>query len=721
MINKFIRNFIAKQMAGRSDDGIMITLRDPQKVELAENIMADLLMRNGIDPRAITSEAQLKTIINQIEAMTKQSTTSGIRNTQSAKVFDLEGKEIPPGSQIMGGKAVDDLPPPGSRGGDEDIAAPVQSQEETLRNMTEAEIKAEIEAQNRSAVEKILKRKNREDVYGLEDYDTTNMSEIKKEIIRTETKLGNLNPNLPGFRERAKPLIDKITALQKKLREDKAYGGRIGFASGTDFNIEDELNKLRKQKGLAEDPSAGGNLIPDLSDPRVMSDIAVQTGLPTEPQKFKLEGDYFKTKIDYPSASDASAIKSIQNYKRNPDPDMRFTAPEISDFMGVDGIFKGLDKDQVQSIYDKVEMNDDEYDFSDIEGQTAFLDPVTVIGGLIKVGKGAKASALAKQFLKNKAKQKIGKEIADKIQKKINPPKYPTTPPITTGGGGADSGGGYTPTTTAQNVSRTSSRVDSSGNVKAYGLKDGGIMRLGFKDGMNRRTFLKLLGGAMSIPIIGKILKPFKIGKTVTKVPIIKTDNVPGKPEWFDQLVNKVILEGDDVTKRFATKDREIVHMKKLDEDTTVRVTEDMDEGAIRVEYESPENVYGDPVQMQYKKPKPDEGDPRPSAEFDTAESGPVGRSFGPDDYEIEIDEVGGTSISDLTSDVSKLKEYATGKKQTLKEFVQSKKRKDRAKAISEGGENEMDEVVRRQGEFIQFEDIDPNMASGGIARMLGE
>ena len=53
MINKIIRNFIAKQIAGRSDDGIMITLRDPQKVELGENIMADLLMRNGIDPTAI--------------------------------------------------------------------------------------------------------------------------------------------------------------------------------------------------------------------------------------------------------------------------------------------------------------------------------------------------------------------------------------------------------------------------------------------------------------------------------------------------------------------------------------------------------------------------------------------------------------------------------------------------------------------------------------------
>jgi hypothetical protein len=28
--------------------------------------MADLLMRNGIDPRSITSEAQLKGIINQL-------------------------------------------------------------------------------------------------------------------------------------------------------------------------------------------------------------------------------------------------------------------------------------------------------------------------------------------------------------------------------------------------------------------------------------------------------------------------------------------------------------------------------------------------------------------------------------------------------------------------------------------------------------------------------
>ena len=128
MLSKIIRNFIAKRVAGRTDDGIMITLSDPRKVEFQAAMLEDLLMRNGFNPADITSEQQLKNIINQIEAMTKQSTTSGIRNTESAKIFEIAtGKEIPKGSKIMGGQAVDDMPPPGSRGGDEDIAAPVQS------------------------------------------------------------------------------------------------------------------------------------------------------------------------------------------------------------------------------------------------------------------------------------------------------------------------------------------------------------------------------------------------------------------------------------------------------------------------------------------------------------------------------------------------------------------------------------------------------------------
>jgi hypothetical protein len=236
---------------------------------------------------------------------------------------------------------------------------------------------------------------------------------------------------------------------------------------------------------------------------------------------------------------------------------------------------------------------------------------------------------------------------------------------------------------------------------------------------MNRRTFLKFLAGAASIPIIGKIFKPLKIGKTVTKVPIIKTADVAGKPEWFDQLVNKVILEGDDFTKKLATGERQVVHVKKLDEDTTVSVTQDMDNGVVRVEYDSPANTFEDTVSMQYKKPLPDEGSPNPSAEFEVAESGPVSRQVGPDDYDMDVDEVGGTSIKDLDSDVSKLKAYATGEKPTMKELVQNIKRKDRAKNITFDQEAQMDAVIRRQGEYDG--PYDDDFASGGIARMLGE
>ena len=149
-----------------------------------------------------------------------------------------------------------------------------------------------------------------------------------------------------------------------------------------------------------------------------------------------------------------------------------------------------------------------------------------------------------------------------------------------------------------------------------------------------------------------------------------------------------------------------------------VRVTEDVDDGAVRVEYQSEQNVFGDDVLMEYKKPLPDEGDPRPAAEFTTAESGPVGRQTGPDDYDLDVDEVGGSSISDLDSDVSKLKEFATGKKPTMKEFIQNKKRRDKAAAITDDIDGAAsDAVIRRQGEMLDYDDY----ASGGIARMLGE
>jgi len=247
--------------------------------------------------------------------------------------------------------------------------------------------------------------------------------------------------------------------------------------------------------------------------------------------------------------------------------------------------------------------------------------------------------------------------------------------------------------------------------------------RIGYKDGpgMNRRTFLKLLGGLASIPIIGKIVKPLKTVKGVKNVPIIKTDNVPGKPEWFDALVNKVIIEGDDVTKKLATVEREIVHTKKINDTDEVTVYQDLNTDSVRVEYNSPKNMLEEPVDLQYKKTPPDEGAPKGSAEFEVTESGFVGRADGPDDYFVDAEPVGGSRIKDLDSDVSALKEYATGKGPTMKEFLQNKKRKDKVKRINEGDLDERSQYITdRQGDYVP-DPGEPDFASGGIARMLGE
>jgi hypothetical protein len=87
----------------------------------------------------------------------------------------------------------------------------------------------------------------------------------------------------------------------------------------------------------------------------------------------------------------------------------------------------------------------------------------------------------------------------------------------------------------------------------------------------------------------------------------------------------------------------------------------------------------------------------------------------------MDIDEVGGTSIKDLDSDVSKLKEYATGKGPNIKEMLENINRRKKARRITEDPEAQSDAIVRRQGEMLDYDVPDDAFASGGIARMLGE
>jgi len=104
-----------------------------------------------------------------------------------------------------------------------------------------------------------------------------------------------------------------------------------------------------------------------------------------------------------------------------------------------------------------------------------------------------------------------------------------------------------------------------------------------------------------------------------------------------------------------------------------------------------------------------------PADEFSFTENDMRNYMDGPDDYTTEFVENTVDKMSDLTSDLGKIKSYATGKGPTMKQIVESKKRKDMVKFAEE---NPSEYAANRGPDFDPDYD---DYASGGIARMLGE
>jgi len=67
------------------------------------------------------------------------------------------------------------------------------------------------------------------------------------------------------------------------------------------------------------------------------------------------------------------------------------------------------------------------------------------------------------------------------------------------------------------------------------GFNEGG--RVGLKDGMDRRKFLKIMGGLASLPILGRFFKGAKVASTA--VPAVK-EAVTKAPSYFFRLVDKI-------------------------------------------------------------------------------------------------------------------------------------------------------------------------------------
>ena len=177
-------------------------------------------------------------------------------------------------------------------------------------------------------------------------------------------------------------------------------------------------------------------------------------------------------------------------------------------------------------------------------------------------------------------------------------------------------------------------------------LKNGGPPNPG------RRTFLKLMAGLASLPIVGKLFKPAKIAKTV--VPLQNTTTT--MPTWFPDFVDKM------VTKNVGNKiDADVMLYK--DKDLPGVELYKYDDGRINV---TGENEYYAQYDIDYTPPGYEVVDyntgkaVKTKGEFEAVDADPIPDYDGSiGDYEPrvldDVDEI-------MSSDARRMEAYATGK-----------------------------------------------------------
>ena len=146
--------------------------------------------------------------------------------------------------------------------------------------------------------------------------------------------------------------------------------------------------------------------------------------------------------------------------------------------------------------------------------------------------------------------------------------------------------------------------------LRTLGLKEGG--RIGLKKGMDRRTFMKIVGGISTLPIVGKFLK---FGKPVVKTVAEDVSKVADRaPDYFFRLVDKIRRFGKVIDDSVADPRVERTYKYK--------------------DYELKEGAYGDPSETIITK-KTDMGPngyKEESMRF--KKGGQTEDGFEPDEYE---------------------------------------------------------------------------------------
>ena len=226
---KALQQFVIREIFKDAPAGVMRTLPNQELIDMNVQVLAQRLMQNGIDPKTLKNANQVENAINMIE--NRQKVQEGIKSTKSAKVFDLEGKEIDPRSKIMGGKQAE----------------------------TEAEIAERLSRENKETVGKIKNRqKMLDDAIDDASPGFSGDRKVDAELVAENLaeRMGKVYDDLPT-KERLDLYEQAFQGLTKKRfdPDGMATGGRAGFKDGPDQPGRRKFMKI--MGGLATLPILG--------------------------------------------------------------------------------------------------------------------------------------------------------------------------------------------------------------------------------------------------------------------------------------------------------------------------------------------------------------------------------------------------------------------------------------------------------------------------------
>ena len=326
-----IRQWVVRTMMKvKGETGIVQTMPKKDIVELNTQITAQRLMQNGIDPTTLKNANQVENAIIAIENKQKanlaENIRGGIRDTETAKVFNTAGEELDPNQPIIGGTQ------PGKKIDQDTFRRLAETNTQRIKQRisdkkveTDAEILARIEKENKEAAERLREKRIKEkmdDINEIEDPEnmaTGGRAGFKEGLLT----VSGVNPTF-DMEKKMQEIREAFYALpvktQKRIgfkkfseiyaQENFSSGGRAGFKMGRRAFL-----KLMGGVGAGIGALKSGllKLAGKEAAPQVVKEVVEQTTKSTPPPYFFELAN--KIKILGTPGKPTMARQEVHNYK----------------------------------------------------------------------------------------------------------------------------------------------------------------------------------------------------------------------------------------------------------------------------------------------------------------------------------------------------------------------------------------------------------------------